>query len=237
MQCLDLTATSAAANLACDEALLDACEGGSGPEVLRFWEPQECFVVAGYSNALALEVNLTACRQARVGVFRRCSGGGAVLQGPGCLNYSLVLNSDGRPPLETITGANRHIMERQREALTAVLQRSVEVMGCTDLALGGRKFSGNAQRRRRHAILFHGTFLLRFDLSLMDQFLNIPSRQPDYRKGRAHDAFLMNLGVAASAVKNALREAWSACTPLNEAPDCRRLIAEKYDRDDWNLKF
>jgi hypothetical protein len=47
----------------------------------------------------------------------------------------------------------------------------------------------------------------------------------------------MNLEVAAPSIKHALREAWAAHTPLSEAPDCRRLIAEKYARDDWNLKF
>jgi lipoate-protein ligase A len=237
MQYLDLTLSSAAANLACDEALLDACENGSGAEVLRFWEPNEFFVVAGYSNEIAREVNLTACREAGIGVFRRCSGGGTVLQGPGCLNYSLVLIIHGRPPLETITGANRHIMERQREAVASVLPQAVEIQGCTDLAVGGLKFSGNAQRRKRHALLFHGTFLLRFDLALMDQFLKMPSRQPDYRKGRPHDGFLINLDVAAAAVKDALREVWGAREPMPEAPDCRQLTVGKYDRSDWNLKI
>jgi len=237
MQYLDLTLASAAANLACDEALLDACEDGSGPEVLRFWEPEQCFVVAGYSNEVAREVNLAACRQAGLGVLRRCSGGGTVLQGPGCLNYSLVLKINGQPPLATIPGANRRIMALQKAALTGLLRRPVEIQGCTDLTVGGLKFSGNAQRRKRHALLFHGSFLLRFDLRLMDCFLNLPSRQPDYRQGRPHDRFLMNLEVAAPSIKHALREAWAAHTPLSEAPDCRRLIAEKYARDDWNLKF
>ncbi len=236
MQHLNLTLASPAANLACDEALLEACEAG-GPEVLRFWEPEEVFIVAGYSNAVAREVNMAACRQAGLGVFRRCSGGGAVLQGPGCLNYSLVLKFENRPPLETITGANRLIMERQREALSAVLRRPVEVMGCTDLAVGGLKFSGNAQRRKRHALLFHGTFLLRFDLSLMERFLNMPSRQPDYRAGRPHTHFLVNLETVATTIKDALREVWAAQTPLSKVPDCERLIAEKYARDDWNFKF
>jgi len=237
MQYLDLTLASPAANLACDEALLDTCDDLPGAEVLRFWEPQQCFVVAGYSNELAREVNLAACREAGVGVFRRCSGGGAVLQGPGCLNYSLILNIEDRPPLQTITGANCHIMQRQRAALTAILNRPVEIQGCTDLALGGRKFSGNAQRRKRRAILFHGTFLLRFDLGLMHPFLKMPSRQPDYRQGRPHDGFLMNLEVAAAEVKDALREVWGARAPLPDVPDYRPLLAEKYDRDDWNLKI
>jgi len=237
MYYLDRTLDSAAANLACDEALLESCEDDSGPEVLRFWEPAECFVVAGFSNEVAREVNLAACRQAGVGVFRRCSGGGTVLQGPGCLNYSLMLNIEGHPDLETITGANRHIMERQRAALAGLVRAPVEINGCTDLAIGRLKFSGNAQRRKRRALLFHGTFLLRFDLGLMDQYLLMPSRQPEYRAGRPHDRFLMNLDVAASAIKDALRETWSAHTPMPDAPDCQKLIAEKYARADWNLKF
>jgi lipoate-protein ligase A len=237
IQFLDLTLASPAGNLACDETLLDACENDGGPEVLRFWEPEKCFVVIGYSNEAAREVNLPACRKAGVGVFRRCSGGGTVLQGPGCLNYSLVLKIEGGKPLATIPGANGYIMERQRAALSALLGRPVEVQGCTDLTVGGLKFSGNAQRRKRHALLFHGTFLLHFDLSLMDCFLNLPSRQPDYRQGRPHGLFLTNLEAAASAIKGALRGAWAAHEPLTDVPDCRRLTVEKYARDDWNLKF
>jgi lipoate---protein ligase len=234
---LDLTLPSPAANLACDEALLDACEEESGAEVLRFWEPRDYFVVAGFSNAVAHEANLEACRQADVGVFRRCSGGGTVLQGPGCLNYSLALKIAGRPALETIPGANCYIMNCHREALAASLGRKVEVAGVSDLAIGGQKFSGNAQRRKRRAVLFHGTFLLRFDLSLMERFLTIPSRQPDYRMSRAHAHFLMNLEAPAPAIKSALSNAWQASADLGVAPDCRRLIAERYSRDDWNLKF
>jgi lipoate---protein ligase len=237
MKHLDLTLASPAANLSCDEALLDACEDGSAGEVLRFWQPEQCFIVVGYSNEVAREVNVAACRQAGLGIFRRCSGGGTVLQGPGCLNYSLVLRIDGHTALESIAGANRLIMERQRAALADLLRQPVEVKGCTDLAVGRLKFSGNAQRRKRHALLFHGTFLLHFDLSLMDRFLQMPSRQPDYRAGRAHDRFLMNLDVAAAAVQDALREAWGAHTPLSDVPDCQRLVEEKYARDDWNLKF
>ena len=237
MKCLDLTLPAPAANLACDEALLDACEEQAGGEVLRFWEPRDYFVVAGYSNHVALEVNESACRREKVGVLRRCSGGGTVLQGPGCLNYSLILKTDGNDSLQNITAANRHIMGRHREALTTLLGRPVQVQGHTDLALDGLKFSGNAQRRKRHALIFHGTFLLNFDISLIEKFLPMPSRQPEYRQERPHRLFLMNLPVTADAVKSALRKAWSAGTTLEGVPDYQRLVAEKYSRDDWNLKF
>ena len=237
MKYLDLTLASPAANLACDEALLDSCEDGSGEEVLRFWQPEQCFVVVGYSNEVAREVKVAACREDGLGIFRRCSGGGTVLQGPGCLNYSLVLRIERDHALESITGANRLIMDCHRDALARLLCCSVEVKGHTDLVTDGLKFSGNAQRRKRHALIFHGTFLLHFDLGLMDRLLQMPSRQPDYREGRAHDRFLMNLDVAASALRDALREAWGAHTALTDLPDYRPLLEEKYARDEWNLKF
>ncbi len=237
MKYLDLTLPTPAANLACDEALLNACEEQAGGEVLRFWEPGDYFVVVGFSNHVALEVNRPACQQENLGVYRRCSGGGAVLQGPGCLNYSLILKMAGNEALQNIAAANRHIMGRHRDALSALLGRPVRLQGHTDLALGGLKFSGNAQRRKRQALIFHGTFLLRFDLSLMEKFLPMPSRQPDYREGRPHGLFLMNLPVPADSVKQTLRQAWSAGTALEVLPDYQRLVAEKYSRDDWNLRL
>src|SRR3974390_2970723 len=102
MKLLDLTLATAADNLACDEALLNWSETGHGGEILRFWEPREHFVVVGYANEVNREVNVAACREKKIPIFRRCSGGGTVVQGPGCLNYALILNIATRPSLATI---------------------------------------------------------------------------------------------------------------------------------------
>jgi len=237
MKCLDLTLPAPSANLACDEALLDACEDSPGAEMLRFWEPRQYFVVLGYGNRAELEVNLAACREGNIGVYRRCSGGGTVLQGPGCLNYSLILNIAGDPALRSIGSANRHIMERQRQALAGVLGREVSVAGITDLTLGGQKFCGNAQRRKRRALLFHGAFLLRFNIALMQEFLPMPSRHPDYRQGRPHGQFLTNLDVPAAVIKGALREAWLAGESCQVPPAIPPGLERKYAGEEWNMKF
>lgn len=237
MKFLDLTLPSSAANLALDEALLDACEEQDGGEMLRFWEPKDYSVVVGFSNQVAVEANETECQREKVGIYRRCSGGGTVLQGPGCLNYSLILKIDGNDALQNISSTNCHIMGRHKEVLTGLLGKDVRVRGHTDLALDGLKFSGNAQRRKRRALIFHGTFLLEFDLAMVEKFLPMPSRQPDYREGRSHGEFLMNLPLSSNAVKDALRKKWSAGTALEILPDYKELLAEKYSRDDWNFKF
>lgn len=237
MTLLDLTLPTPAANLACDEALLDACENQTGGEVLRFWESPEYFVVVGFSNAVATEVNVDACQRNKIGIYRRCSGGGAVLQGPGCLNYTLVLNIESNAGLATITAANRHIMGRHRQALAELPGRPVEIQGHTDLVVDGLKFSGNAQRRKRRALVFHGTFLLNFDLARIEQYLCMPSREPEYRQHRPHRKFLTNLGLPPETVKTILCETWAVTAPLRNPPDYRPLAAEKYSRDEWNLKF
>src|SRR5712691_11540818 len=90
----------------------------------------------------------------------------------------------------------------------------VTVEGFTDLAVNGLKFSGNAQRRKRRCLLFHGTFLLDFDLSLVQKLLRPPSRQPAYRANRSHADFLTVVGWQASAIKAALQKVWNAKEPL-----------------------
>ncbi len=235
----DLTLPSPAENLACDEALLDLCEEGLAAQVLRFWETSTPFVVVGYANHAAAEVNLPFCRQQGIPVLRRCSGGGTVLQGPGCLNYLLVLRINGADALASIAGANQFILQRHQQALSALFGSPVQRQGHTDLAIGGRKFSGNAQRRRKHCLLFHGSFLLDLDLELVEKTLHMPSRQPGYRANRSHSDFLMNLKTTASLLKTALVNTWDAASPLPEIPfdQIARLVRDKYSREEWNLKF
>jgi lipoate---protein ligase len=246
MKFLDLTLPSPAENLASDEALLDWREEKDGEEILRFWESEKPFVVVGYANKIQSEVNVANCEAEKIPIFRRCSGGGTVLQGHGCLNYALVLRIAGNSSLEGISGANKFIMERNREAIQSIAGNSaIKVQGHTDLAARAssttvfRKFSGNSQRRHKNFLLFHGTFLLNFDLELIARFLKFPSKQPDYRSSRSHADFLMNLSLPTAAIKAALRKVWQANEPLPDPPLERisTLAREKYATRHWNLKF
>src|SRR5882757_3547838 len=106
MKFCDLTLPSAEENLACDEAFLDHCEAGLSGELLRFWEPTQHFVVLGYANHANTEADLPFCAAHSIPVLRRCSGGGTVLQGPGCLSYSLILRIDETGPFQSIRSTN-----------------------------------------------------------------------------------------------------------------------------------
>ena len=235
----DHTFSTPAENLALDEALLDGAEENATGETLRFWEPLDYSVVVGYANRVGTEVNLDYCRSRGIPVLRRCTGGGTVLQGSGVLNYSLVLRIDPEGATHSISSTNEFVMNRQRSALALLLDRQVDVRGHIDLAIDALKFSGNAQRRKRHHLIFHGSFLLNLNLALVEQSLLMPSKQPDYRLNRTHASFLVNLHRTPAELKTALKLAWTALKPLPEIPQKRvnALVRDKYSLDTWNLKF
>lgn len=239
---VDLPEASPAEYLSWDDAFLDRADQ-EGVETLWFWESRIPFVVVGYGQAVAREVHPAACADRGIPILRRCSGGGTVVQGQGCLNYGLALPIAVDANLSTISAANRFILNRHCRALTPLLGTEVRVEGHTDLVMGSRaggtlKFSGNAQRRTQRALLFHGTFLLDMDLELMASLLPPPSWEPAYRAGRPHTTFVANTGLGRRAVCAVLREAWGAM----EVPDSlpveaqRRALDERYGRSDWNLR-
>ena len=235
----DLTLASPEENLACDEALLDLAEQGALTALLRVWQPMRYFVVLGYANKSEAEVKLSFCRHNNIPVLRRCTGGGTVLQGPGCLNYSLVLPLSAANPHQSIPSTNEFVLKRHAAALAALLKAPVEMQRPVDLAVGGLKIGGSAQRRRKHFLLFHGSFLLNLDISLMQKALPLPSNQPAYRLNRSHADFVMNLKVPPERIKQALQAIWEAKDPLPGIPfePIAKLVEEKYSQDEWNLKL
>ena len=147
LQFLDQSFRAPAANLAADEWLLSQAENGARPATLRFWESPVYFVALGYTNRAATEADLDACAAADVPVLRRVSGGGTVMQGPGCLNYALIHPIAPGQTLN-VEATNKLVMETQRAAFEQLLGERVIVAGHTDLATDNLKFSGNAQRRK-----------------------------------------------------------------------------------------
>jgi lipoate-protein ligase A len=224
--------------LALDEALLHEVESTPDRGILRFWEPSDHFVVLGYTGRAEKEVHLSLCRARAIAVYRRCTGGGTVLQGPGCLNFSLILPYEALPEFESAGGVNRVVMEQHAEILSHATGLPVDIRGVSDLAVGSRKFSGNAQRRGKNAFLFHGTFLLGFALDLVDLLLPMPGRAPLYRKGRTHLQFLMNLPLSPGEVRDLIRKGWSAPEPVVGLPpkEASELARGRYSDHSWIMK-
>ena len=231
----DKTLPSPSENLALDEALLGDVEADSNQACLRFWEPQEYFVVLGRSNRAETEVNLDVCAREGIRLLRRASGGGTVLIGPGCLCYSLALPLQNSHRALGVSGVTNLLMERTAASLREKLA-GVDVCGTSDLVWNGRKFSGNAQRWLKQSFLHQGTLLYDFDLSKLSRCLAAPTRQPEYRLGRRHEDFVINIPLSSAALRDVLCVTWQAeltdCSSriLNEAARIREM---RYNSADW----
>ena len=217
---LDHTCSTPAENLVLDEALLHHAEMNDGPEVLRFWESPDPFVVLGLSCKTDDDVHMEACRVDGIPVLRRRSGGGTVLQGPGSLSYAFIMQMSRSPLLKGIRSTNDYVLGRICEALS---DRSpgLCVQGISDIAVEGFKVSGNAQRRKKDWILFHGTLLHDFSIESVERYLRRPPRQPEYRENRSHSDFLRTLSLTPEEMKTRIRTAWKAEQPftaMNQLP-------------------
>jgi lipoate-protein ligase A len=193
----DAAPADAIENLRLDEHLL-----ASGNAILRVWESAAECVVLGRSGRPERDVHLEACRREGVAVLRRCSGGGAVLLGKGCLNYSLVVPLAAHPACRDVRYSVCWITSAIALALALP---ELRVTGHSDLSIRGRKVSGSAQRRSQTAILHHGTLLYDFDVARVELFLKPPVREPIYRAGRSHRDFLGDLPLTVSEIRRRLR--------------------------------
>jgi lipoate-protein ligase A len=248
MQSVDLTLPTVAENVALDEALLELAESGPGhDEYFRLWESPEPCVVVGRSSQIDREVNAAECRSRSIPIVRRSSGGAAIVAGPGCLMYAVVLSHRERPELRDITHAHRFVMARIAGAVRPLAAAALEtkVAGTSDLVLHDRtnvepprKFSGNSLHVKRTHFLYHGTILYNFNLSLIAQCLLSPPRQPEYRSGRDHRAFVTNLTASRAQLVDAMTAAWPTTNALAAVPwgQVKELVAARFGQDSWTFE-
>jgi lipoate---protein ligase len=192
-------------HLAREWSLFQAVETGSADGLFYCWHTDRPVVVVGRNSRVTDDVVEEACNADQVRVLRRFSGGGAVVLGPGCLNYAAALSLVSRPRMIGVAASFRVVLDAVVASLGVP---GLAVEGRSDLVLNGRKVSGNAQRRGRRALIHHGTLLYAFDSELAARYLREPARQPEYRAGRSHTAFIGNLPFTAETLRARLGRAW-----------------------------
>lgn len=238
MRLLDFSFDDPADNLALDEVLLNEAEAGRSGETLRFWESPTPFVVLGLTQSVRDHVIEAACAADGVPILRRCSAGGCVLQGPGCLNYALVLRSD-TPEFGGIRASYRAILQRIALGLKEI---GIEARpaGISDLAIGELKVSGNAQRRRKRFFLHHGTLLYAPNISLYTKYLSEPSDRPEYRKDRTHKEFMTVLQAERSILIKSVSDVFQtdnlSTLTAAEINTVQELARTKYASDAWTYR-
>ncbi|MBF0479552.1 MAG: lipoate--protein ligase family protein [Candidatus Omnitrophica bacterium] len=225
----DISFQSPQENILFDEVLWSLAESGQGEACLRFWESSVYFIVLGRIGKPEQDIDLIAAQKDQIPVLRRASGGGTVVQGPGCLNYSLILPKNLDAKLPDI-----------RKSYDFILNKVVKVIsqfGCpcqyfpiSDIALldSEKKFSGNAQKRGRHFILHHGTILYDFDLNQIPQYLKMPKDIPSYRQNRPHTDFVSNIPISVIEFKRLMAQEFSAIQTIDQVFGLENQLLQQF---------
>ncbi|MBI4309942.1 MAG: lipoate--protein ligase family protein [Candidatus Omnitrophica bacterium] len=201
----DISFSSPQENISFDETLFQMADKNGTEEYLRFWESPVYFIVLGRTAKAEDDIHLSTAQEDGIPVLRRASGGGTVVQGRGCLNYTLILSKQNHPVLNDLHASYAWISAKVIEALGPLGVEAV-FRPTSDMALASteKKFSGNAQRRGRTHLLHHGTILYDFDLDLITRYLKMPKDIPVYRNFRTHKDFVANIPIDPVQFKSAL---------------------------------
>ena len=128
------------------------------------WRSEPTIVVGRFQNTLE-EVNAGFAEAHHIQVIRRISGGGAVYHDLGNVCFSFILH-DTQPNVIDKSKYTRPVVDA-----LAQLGVHAELTHRNDLAVGGKKFSGNAMALRKNRLLFHGTLLFDTDLEMLERAL------------------------------------------------------------------
>jgi len=168
---LDLEYEDPYKNMAVEEGLLTAIERSLSPNTLRVWR-NENSVIIGRSQHLETEVDLEACRKYGTLVVRRFTGGGAVYQDRGNLNWTIIFRRNDIP----FSHKNMFdIFNLMGEVIVECLKNvglDAEFKSPNSVYVQGKKVSGMAAYCKRSSMLCHGTLLLKTDLTILSDVLS-----------------------------------------------------------------
>lgn len=172
-----------------DEDLMDASRRDGMPRA-RVYRPSRVAVVLGRGSSPELEVNVEIAQSDGIPLLRRRGGGCSVVLDTGNVVAACVL------PLPGLGGTLRAfgtISAWIIEALEQAGVPDVRQAGISDLALGDRKIGGACIYRTKGLLYYTTTLLFQPDIDLVERYLKPPPREPDYRAGRTHRAFMGSL--------------------------------------------
>ena len=129
-------------------------------EIFFLWQNRPVVVAGAYQN-ICREVHIPTLRKLGIPEVRRMSGGGTVYHDLGNVNYTYMMQQDGPPDYD-------RCLTPVIDALNAIGVPARKNRTC-DIAIGGQKISGSAQRAAGGRVLHHGTLLFQSNLDMLDK--------------------------------------------------------------------
>lgn len=209
-------------------------------EYLLLWQNEPTIVVGKHQNTIE-EINMDIIKENNINVVRRLSGGGAVYHDLGNLNFTFIVKNKESSSFDFKKFTLPVIDALKKLGIEA------EFNSRNDLAIKGKKFSGNSQYMKKNILLHHGTLLFNSDLEMLVKALNVSNEKivskgiKSVRSRVTNISEHLNLDINTSQFKELLlKYLFEGETireyQLNEEEirEVEKLTKEKYMTWEWN---
>ena len=258
-------ARDGSANMACDEAILQAVARGEQPPTLRLYAWRVPTLSLGYAQPTR-DVDFDELNKRGWQLVRRPSGGRAILHADE-ITYSVALPETHPLAHGSVTESYRRLStaliaalrllapamlieaDQRHERAAAPNAICFEVPSDYEITAQGKKLIGSAQLRKYGGVLQHGALPLNGDVADICDALTVPNadarqrakvrlRQRAITLSAAADR-LITWQVAAAALCEGFRQTfaltWQAADAFLEADAAHALIDSRYAADAWTF--
>ena len=225
-------------NLALEQYAFDVLAARRG--VFMLWRNDNAVIIGRHQNTVA-EIDAAFVKRHGIRVARRLSGGGAVYHDLGNVNFTFITAAGSLDAFDFASFC--------RPVIRALADLGVraEMNGRNDMTIDGKKFSGNAQYRKKGRVMHHGTILYNSDLNVVGKALVVPKDKIESKGLKSVQSRVTNvkphmrddlpvedfMNVLRDAMFRELRLTAYALTP-GDGDAVRKLRTEVYDTWDWN---
>jgi lipoate-protein ligase A len=228
------------ANIAFDQALIDARRHGHIPDTVRFLRFRPSALI-GMHQILDHEVRVDYCRGRGIEIGRRITGGGGLYLDEGQIGWELVFRRASLG-ITDLDSATRRICEAAAAGLSK-LGVPARYRPRNDIEVDGRKISGTGGFFDGDTLFYQGTLLIDFDPADMIAALKVPveklakrdlvsARQRVITVREALGGHVPDLPTVYQALLDGFAEhlgiapSWGTITPFEE-----KLAAELFDAE------
>ena len=228
-------------NLALEEYVFSQTD--SNESYFMLWQNMNTIVVGKYQNTQE-EINPEAVEKNGSRVVRRLSGGGAVYQDEGNLNFTFIVSKEGNREFDFSIFVKPIIKALEELGVQA------EFTGRNDITIDGLKISGNSQYIKNNRVLHHGCIMLDSNLDKVKDALRVKEAKFESRSVKSvrsrittineHAPSKISMETFKKAIKdNVFRdtEVREYCLTEDDQAEIAKLEKEKYSTWEWNYGF
>jgi lipoate---protein ligase len=162
------------ANIAFDQAMIDAHVAGDIPDTIRFLRFPPTALI-GRHQAISEEIHLDYCQENNIGIVRRITGGGAIYFDRDQLGWELVF-SRTTLGISTLPELTQAICEAAAAGLRK-LGVDAQFRPRNDIEVDGRKLCGTGGFFDGSTLFYQGTLLINLDAAKMISALKVPAQK------------------------------------------------------------